>query len=64
MIIKESNKNFGNNLIVWDLLFGTWHLPKMSKVEKLGLINRNYPLGLIKQLKSPFINGLDQDKSD
>jgi len=64
MIIKESNKNFGNNLIVWDLLFGTWYLPKVGCVEKLGLINRNYPLGLIKQLKSPFINGLDQDKSD
>jgi len=64
MIIKESNKNFGNNLIVWDLLFGTWHLPKAKKVEQLGLINRNYPLGLIEQLKSPFIKGLDQDKSD
>jgi len=64
MIIKESNKNFGNNLIVWDLLFGTWYLPKAKKVDQLGLINRNYPLGLIEQLKSPFINGLDQDKSD
>jgi len=62
--IKESNKNFGNNLIVWDLLFGTWHLPKAKKVEQLGLINRNYPLGLIEQLKSPFINGLDQKKDD
>ena len=62
--IKESNKNFGNNLIVWDLLFGTWHLPKAKKVEQLGLINRNYPLGLIEQLKSPFINGLDQENND
>jgi sterol desaturase/sphingolipid hydroxylase (fatty acid hydroxylase superfamily) len=62
--IKESNKNFGNNLIVWDLLFGTWHLPKTKKVDQLGLINRNYPLGLIEQLKSPFINGLDQEKDD
>ena len=62
--IKESNKNFGNNLIVWDLLFGTWHLPKAKDVERLGLINRNYPLGLIDQLKSPFINGLDQEEND
>jgi sterol desaturase/sphingolipid hydroxylase (fatty acid hydroxylase superfamily) len=62
--IKESNKNFGNNLIVWDLLFGTWHLPKAKNVERLGLINRNYPLGLIDQLKSPFINGLDQEEND
>jgi len=51
-------------LIVWDLLFGTWHLPKAKTVEQLGLINRNYPLGLIEQLKSPFINGLDQEKDD
>ena len=62
--IKESNNNFGNNLIVWDLLFGTWHLPKAKDVERLGLINRNYPLGLIDQLKSPFINGLDQEEND
>ena len=62
--INESNNNFGNNLIIWDLLFGTWHLPKEKKVDKLGLINRNYPLGLIEQLKSPFINGLDQEEND
>jgi len=62
--INESNNNFGNNLIIWDLLFGTWHLPKEIKVEQLGLINRNYPLGLIEQLKSPFIKGLDQEEND
>ena len=62
--INESNNNFGNNLIIWDLLFGTWHLPKAIKVEQLGLINRNYPLGLLEQLKSPFINGLDQEEND
>ena len=63
-IIKDSNNNYGNNLIIWDLLFGTWHLPKSEEVEQLGLINRNYPMGLIEQLKSPFISGLDKGKCD
>ena len=63
-IIKDSNNNYGNNLIIWDLLFGTWYLPKSEEVEQLGLINRSYPMGLIEQLKSPFVGGLDKEKSD
>ena len=60
MLIKESNNNYGNNLIIWDLLFGTWFLPKDSEVGALGLKNRNYPLQFLKQLKTPFINALDK----
>ncbi|MGR8946702.1 MAG: sterol desaturase family protein [Gammaproteobacteria bacterium] len=57
---EESNNNYGNNLIIWDLLFGTWFLPKDRLVGKLGLINRHYPLGFISQLRAPFIKGLDK----
>ena len=55
---RESNKNFGNNLIVWDTLFGTRFLPKDQDVETIGLRNRQYPTGFFVQMKSPFIRGL------
>ena len=57
---EESNNNYGNNLIIWDLLFGTWFLPSDREVGDLGLINRNYPLGFMHQLGTPFVGGLDK----
>jgi sterol desaturase/sphingolipid hydroxylase (fatty acid hydroxylase superfamily) len=51
---EESNRNYGNNLIVWDLLFGTWFLPRDREVDALGLKNRGYPLQISDQLKTPF----------
>lgn len=59
-LIKESNNNYGNNLIVWDLMFGTWFLPKNYLVGDLGLKNREYPMSFTAQLKAPFIKGLDK----
>lgn len=59
-IINESNKNYGNNLIIWDIIFGTYFLPKNRKVAELGLLNRDYPLDFISQMKTPFIKGLDK----
>ena len=57
MLIEESNNNYGNNLIVWDLIFGTWFLPKHRSVLVLGLANRKYPMSFASQLKTPFIKG-------
>jgi len=59
-IPEESNQNYGNNLIVWDLIFGTRFLPDNKQVGDLGLQNRNYPLGFFSQLKTPFIKGIEQ----
>lgn len=59
-MIEESNNNYGNNLIIWDLMFGTWFLPKDTLVEELGLKNRHYPMDFIRQLKTPFIKALDK----
>ena len=61
IVVAESNNNYGNNLIVWDLTFGTWYLPEEARLDRLGLLNRNYPMDLWNQLKSPFIKGLDQN---
>lgn len=60
-IINESNRNYGNNFIIWDLLFGTYFLPKKRHVIDLGLLNRDYPLDFISQMKTPFIKGLDKE---
>ena len=55
---EESNSNFGNNLIVWDLLFGTRFLPEDREVGLLGLVNRAYPMGFWAQMRTPFMNRL------
>jgi ornithine lipid hydroxylase len=57
---RESNKNYGNNVILWDLLFGSYFLPRGREVQQLGLRNRNYPLDFVGQMKTPFIKGADQ----
>lgn len=59
-VIAESDNNYGNNLIVWDLLFGTRFLPPDREVDELGLLNRHYPDGFVDQLASPFRPGLDK----
>jgi sterol desaturase/sphingolipid hydroxylase (fatty acid hydroxylase superfamily) len=61
MVAKESNQNYGNNLIVWDILFGTRFLPPDRQVDTLGLTNRKYPMPFISQLKTPFIKGIEQE---
>jgi len=57
---QESDTNFGNNLIIWDVLFGTRFLPADRRVGRLGLVNRSYPTGFIPQMQTPFVPGLDK----
>ncbi|MBI5450817.1 MAG: GH3 auxin-responsive promoter family protein [Gammaproteobacteria bacterium] len=52
--VKESNTNYGNNIILWDLLFGTFFHPRDRVVAELGLINRSYPMNFWQQLRAPF----------
>ena len=58
--IQESGTNYGNNLIVWDIVFGSRFLPKQREVGELGLINRSYPMSFFNQLKAPFTPGVDK----
>jgi len=62
--IKESNTNYGNNIILWDILFGTFFLPRHVSVGDLGLLNRDYPMAFSSQMKAPFIRGLDKAQQD
>lgn len=52
--MNEGNKNFGSNLIVWDIFFGTWYLPKDQEVKELGIPVRDYPLDFLRQQIAPF----------
>lgn len=53
-LIAESDNNYGSNLIVWDLVFGTFFLPKSREVGEIGLLNPDYPENYLDQLKAPF----------
>lgn len=57
---SESNSNYGNNTIIWDLMFGTRFLPDNKNIEHIGLKNKEYPLSFLEQLKTPFVGGVDK----
>ena len=57
---EESNRNYGNNVIIWDVLFGTYYAPKARVVDSLGLQNKEYPSSFSEQMKTPFIPGLEK----
>jgi ornithine lipid hydroxylase len=59
-LAAESDHNYGNNLMIWDLVFGTYFRPKDRRVGELGLMNRRYPLDFLGQMLSPLIPGLDK----
>ena len=54
LIRTESGKNFGNNLIIWDLAFGTWFLPEKNQVGELGIPEEDYPTDFVTQQSAPF----------
>jgi sterol desaturase/sphingolipid hydroxylase (fatty acid hydroxylase superfamily) len=51
---KTAACNFGNTTIVWDLIFGTWHLPPQRVVDDIGIMDRDYPRGFFRQMTAPF----------
>lgn len=59
-MISESDNNFGNNLIIWDTMFGTRFFPADREVGELGLLNRDYPQSFGDQLFTPFQFGLEK----
>ena len=54
-IEQEAETNYGNLLLVWDKLFGTWFVPNRPSPEHLGLINDEpYPENYWRQITAPF----------
>jgi sterol desaturase/sphingolipid hydroxylase (fatty acid hydroxylase superfamily) len=52
---RESNANYGSTVIVWDLLFGTWYLPRDREIAELGLQDPEYPKSFLSLLRAPFV---------
>ena len=50
---RESNANYGSTLVVWDLVFGTWFLPRAREVGALGL-REAYPTSFLALMRAPF----------
>lgn len=59
--ISESNSNYGSDTSIWDLLFGTFYLPKSSKVDQIGVFNKNYPENFFGQMEAPLVSGIDKE---
>lgn len=52
--LREGNTNFGNNLVVWDLLLGTRYAPAGRPSDAVGIEGLAVPEGWLGQLALPF----------
>ncbi len=53
--VNEANHNYGSNLIVWDVVFGTRFLPDRPPPVNVGLSDMpDFPRSYLKQLAVPF----------
>jgi len=54
--VEESNRNYGGNLILWDVIFGTRYLPEdRDPPEEIGIeALPGFPMGFWANLASPF----------
>ncbi len=54
--LEEANNNYGNNIIFWDIVFGTLYYPKDKQAsEDIGLHNiEEFPQNYLQQLMAPF----------
>ncbi len=52
----ESGTNYGNNVIVWDVLFGTRARPP-GEVDEIGNGDPGYPTGFVASMTQPFWAG-------
>lgn len=55
-VLEEANSNFGQNLIVWDIIYGTRFLPKdREPPAEIGITDMPaFPMSYLAQLASPF----------
>ncbi|MEI2300921.1 sterol desaturase family protein [Ensifer sp. MJa1] len=51
--LREGNMNYGENVVVWDLLFGTYYNPDRPSSTDIG-IKGEIAEGFLKQLAQPF----------
>jgi ornithine lipid hydroxylase len=54
-VLEESNTNFGNTLVLWDRLFGTYVLPDRPPPTDVGIADTVIPENYWAHLKAPFV---------
>lgn len=54
--VREANTNYGSNLMIWDVVFGTCFLPAdREPPEQIGIADMpDFPMTYLAQLASPF----------
>lgn len=52
-VLAEGNRNYGENLVLWDRLFGTYHNPPRRPPADIGIPGR-IERGWLRQLVQPF----------
>ncbi len=52
--VEEGNNNYGENLMIFDILFGTYYFPRDSHVGTIG-IKEHMPKAFVSQLVAPFL---------
>ncbi|MEM7444361.1 MAG: sterol desaturase family protein [Pseudomonadota bacterium] len=60
--LDEAMSNYGNNLIVWDTVFGTRFLPTDRKLGRIGIQNPHWPHGFLAQMAAPFTTSTEAAK--
>jgi sterol desaturase/sphingolipid hydroxylase (fatty acid hydroxylase superfamily) len=54
--LREGNSNFGGNLIIWDVIFGTRYLPSERRgPATVGLSDSSMIPGYVRHLGVPFL---------
>ena len=55
-VVEEANHNYGGNLIIWDVVFGTrWLPPDRESPAKIGMDSLpHFPMGFVDQMVSPL----------
>ena len=56
LVLEEANANYGNNILFWDIVFGTVYYPKdKAASEHIGLCDfKEFPEDYFDQIKAPF----------
>jgi sterol desaturase/sphingolipid hydroxylase (fatty acid hydroxylase superfamily) len=53
--LREANRNYGDNFIFWDTVFGTRYMPEHEPPTELGIEGLDaFPRGFLAQLIAPF----------
>lgn len=62
-VTRESNRNFGTSVMLFDVLFGTYEAPRAAGPAAVGVENDPLPYGFWNQVVSPFRRELSRHEA-